>query len=64
MCFGELHVELLGGDLSFFGSVDALPQLRGLLVMMLIEGKQVDDHVLDGGVIFLTLQGFHASNLG
>jgi hypothetical protein len=38
MCFGELHMELPGIDLSFFGSVDALPQLGGLLVMLLIEG--------------------------
>ena len=27
LCFGELHVELPGKDLGFFGSVDALPQL-------------------------------------
>jgi hypothetical protein len=41
MRLGKLHVELPSVDLGFFGSVDAIPQLRALLVMLLIEGKQV-----------------------
>ena len=57
-------MELPGLDLRFFSSVDALPQLRGLLVMFLIEGEQVVGHELHGGAIFLLLQGFHTGDLG
>jgi hypothetical protein len=39
MRFGELHVELPGTNLGFFGSMDALPRLRGLLVVLLIEAQ-------------------------
>jgi hypothetical protein len=35
--------------------VDALPQLRGLLVVLLVEGQQIGGHVLHGWVIFLSL---------
>jgi hypothetical protein len=44
--------------------VDALPQLRGLLVVLLVKGQQIGGHVLHGGVIFLSLQGFHVGDLG
>ena len=64
MCLGKLHMELPGVDLAFFGSVDAIPQLRGLSIVLLIEGEQVGDHVLHDRVIFLTLQGFYAGDLG
>ena len=37
-CFGELHVELPGIDLGSFGLVDALSQLRGLPIVLLVEG--------------------------
>jgi hypothetical protein len=40
--------------------VDALPQIRGLLVVLLIEGQQVGGHVLHARVVFLSLQGFYA----
>ena len=64
MCLGKLHMELPGVDLGFFGSVDAIPQLGGLSVVLLIEGEWVGDHVLHGRVIFLTLQGFHVGDPG
>jgi hypothetical protein len=63
MHFGELHV-LPSIDLGFFSSMDALPQLGGLLVVLLLEGQQVGGHVLHARVIFLSLQGFHASDPG
>ena len=62
--FVELHVELPSIDLNFFGSVDAFPQLGGLLVVLIIEREQVVGHVHLGGVVFLLLQGFHVGNLG
>ena len=55
MCFGKLYVELPSYNLGSFGSVDALSQLRGLLVVLLVEGKQVGGHALHGGVVFLLL---------
>jgi hypothetical protein len=64
MCLGKLHMELPGIGLGFFGLVDVIPQLRGLLVVLFIEGEQVGDHVFYGGVVFLTLQGFHAGDPG
>jgi hypothetical protein len=64
VCLGELHMELPGVDLGFFGSVDVIPQPEGLSVMLLVEHKQVGDHVLHRRVVFVTLQGFHAGNPG
>jgi len=62
--FDKLYVELSSVDLGLFGSVDAVPQLCGLLAVLLVKGKQVGGHVLHGGVVFLSLQGFYAGDLG
>ena len=64
MCFGKLHLEHLGEDLGFLGSPEALPQLRGLLVILIIQSKQVRGHVHYGSTLFLRippLQSLHAS---
>ena len=50
MRFDELHVELPGVDLGFLGSVDALPQLEGLHVVLFVKGQQVGGRELHGGV--------------
>jgi hypothetical protein len=44
--------------------VDAVPQHGGLFVVLLVRGEQVVSHVLHGGAVFLSLQGFQAGNLG
>jgi hypothetical protein len=46
------------------GVVDIVSQSGGLLVVLLVEGKQVVGHVLHGGAVLLLLQGFHAGDLG
>jgi hypothetical protein len=64
LCFSELHVELPGVDLGLLGMVDIVSQSGGLLVVLLVEGKQVVGHVLHGGAVLLLLQGFHVGDLG
>jgi len=64
MRFSKLHLEHPGEDLSFLGSPEALPQLRGLPVILLIQSKQVRGQVHHGWTIFLRilpLQRLHAS---
>ena len=39
MRFGKLHLEHPREDLEFLGSPEALPQLQGLLVILLIQSK-------------------------
>jgi hypothetical protein len=41
MGFGKLHFEHPREDLGFLSSAEALPQLYGLLVILLIQSKQV-----------------------
>ena len=55
MRFGKLHLEHRGEDLGFLGSTEALPQLRGLLVKLLIPSKQVRGQVHHGWTVFLRI---------
>ena len=64
MRFDKLHLEHPGEDLGLLGSAEALPQLRGLPVILLIQSKQVRGQVHHGGTAFLRvppLQSLHAS---
>ena len=64
MRFSKLHLEHPGEDLSFLGSPEALPQLRGLPVILLIQSKQVRGQVHHGRTVLLRippLQSLHAS---
>jgi hypothetical protein len=64
MGFSKLHFKHPGKDLGFLSSAEALPQLRGLPVILLIQGKQVRGQVHHGQVVLLHVlaqQGLHAS---
>jgi len=59
----ELHFEHPREDLGFLGSSEALPQLRGLPIILLIQSKQVRGQVHHDWTIFLRippLQSLHA----
>jgi hypothetical protein len=51
--FCKLHIQHMGEGLSFFGSVKTAPQLRSLLVILLIQDKQVRGQVHHGWVVLL-----------
>ena len=55
MRFGKLHLEHPGEHLGFLDSLEALPQLRGLLVILLIQSKKVHGQVHHGRTIFLRI---------
>ena len=51
----ELHFEHPREDLGFLGPPKALPQLRGLSVVLLIQSKQVRGQVHHGWTVFLRI---------
>jgi hypothetical protein len=53
MSFSKLHFEHPGEDLGFLSTVETLPQLRGLSVVLLIQGQQVRGQVHHGRVVLL-----------
>jgi hypothetical protein len=62
--FSKLHFEHPGEDLGFLSSAEALPQLRGLSVIMLVQSKQVRGQIHHSRVVFvhvLTQQSLHAN---
>jgi hypothetical protein len=46
LCFGIVDMESPGIYFGFHGAGDAVPQLGGLLIVLLVEGEQVLGHQL------------------
>jgi hypothetical protein len=66
MGFSKLHFEHPREDLGFLSTAETHPQLQGLSVVLLIQGKQVRAQVHHSQVVLLhvlTQQGLHASPL-
>ena len=60
----ELHFEHPRKDLDFLSSAEALPQLLGLPVVLLIQSNQIPGQIYHGWAVFLRvphLQSLHAS---
>jgi hypothetical protein len=64
LCFDIVDVESPSIYFGFQGVGDVVPQLGGLLVVLLVDVEKVLSHQLYGGASSLRLQGFYMAILG